>query len=76
MCIAHYPHASTRHIYCAKLHCMYTHVLQGKNTQGLHMILPPEMKKRALENQKRAPENRHRLQCKSLFNIADLDNGM
>ena len=25
---------------------------------------------------KRAPETRHRLQCKSLFNIADLVNGM
>ena len=36
----------------------------------------PEMQTRALENQTRAPENRHRLQCKSLFNVADLVNGM
>ena len=36
----------------------------------------PEMqKKRALENKKRDPENCHRLQCKSLFNVADLVNG-
>ena len=34
------------------------------------------MQKRALENQKRAPENCYRLQCKSLFNVADLVNGM
>ena len=33
-----------------------------------------KIKKRALE--KRAPENCHRLQCKSLFNVADLVNGM
>ena len=32
--------------------------------------------KRALENQKRAPENCHRLQCKGLFNFAELVNGM
>ena len=42
-----------------------------KITRGL-----PAMQKRALENQKRAPENCHRLQCKSLFNVADLVNGM
>ena len=36
----------------------------------------PKMQKRALENLKIAPENRHRLQCKSLFNVADLVNGM
>ena len=37
----------------------------------------PEMQKRALESKKRAPENRHRLQCKlCLFNVADLVNGM
>ena len=35
------------------------------------------MQKRALEKKKkRAPENHHRLQCKSLFNVADLVNGM
>ena len=33
--------------------------------------------KRALENPKRAPENRHRMQCKNLFNVANiLVNGM
>ena len=36
----------------------------------------PEMQKRALKNKKRAPENCHRLQCNSLFNVADLVNGM
>ena len=35
-----------------------------------------EMQKRALENKKRAPENRHRRRCKTLFNVADLVNGM
>ena len=34
------------------------------------------MQKRALENQKRAPENCHRMQCNSLFIVADLVNGM
>ena len=36
----------------------------------------PEMHKRALENQNRAPENSHRLQCKGLSNIGDLGSGM
>ena len=36
----------------------------------------PKMQKRALKNTKRAPENCHRLQCKSLLNVADLVNGM
>ena len=43
-----------------------------KNTRRLRAISPP----RALENKKRTPENRHRLQCKSLPNVADLVNGM
>ena len=49
-------------------------VHQGEN-QGSGEFAPV-MQKRALENQKRAPENHHRLQCKSLFNVADLVNGM
>ena len=35
-----------------------------------------EMQKRPLENQNWAPENPHRLQCKSLYNVADLVSGM
>ena len=36
------------------------------------------MQKRVLKKKKKkkAPENCHRLQCKSLFNVADLVNGM
>ena len=46
-----------------------------KITRRLRVISPPKCKKRALENQKRAPENCHyRLQCKSLFNV--IVNGM
>ena len=48
----------------------------GKNNTGAPGDFPPKMQKRALENQKRAPENCHRLQCKSLFNVADLVSGM
>ena len=40
----------------------------------LRAISPPKCKKRALVNQNRAPENCHRLQCKSLFNVADLES--
>ena len=38
----------------------------------------PQMQKKPQKTrkQKRAPENCHRLQCKSLFNVADLVNGM
>ena len=43
--------------------------MQGKNYTGAPGDFAPEM-------QKRAPENCHRLQCKSLFNVADLVNGM
>ena len=49
---------------------------QDKIYMGSPGDFAPEMHKRALENQKRAPENCHRLQCKSLFNVADLVNGM
>ena len=49
---------------------------QGKNYTEAPGDFAPEMLKRALENHKRAPENCHRLQCKSLFNVADLVNGM
>ena len=52
------------------------HVCQGENYTGAPGDLAPEMQKRALENQKRAPESCHRLQCKSLFNVADSVNGM
>ena len=52
-------------------------LLQGKNHTGAPGDFAPEMQKRALENQKRAPENCHRLQGKSLFNVAiNLVNGM
>ena len=57
-------------VLCTSLH--YT----GKTYTGALGDFAPEMQKRALENQKRASENRHRLQCNSLFNVADLVNGM
>ena len=47
-------------------------VFQGKNYTGAPGDFAPE----SLENHKRAPENHHRLQCKSLFNVAELVNGM
>ena len=47
-----------------------------KNYTGAPGDFAPEMHKRALKNQKRTPENCHRLQCKNLFNVADLVNGM
>ena len=53
-----------------------TRMKQRKNYTGAPGDFAPEMQIRALENQKRAPENCHRLQCKSLFNVADLVNGM
>ena len=49
---------------------------QEKNYTGAPGDFAPEMQKRTLENPKRAPENHHRLQCKRLFNVADLVNGM
>ena len=51
---------------------------QGKNYTGAPGNFAPEMHKRALKKKakKKAPENCHRLQCKSLFNVADLVNGM
>ena len=49
---------------------------QGKNYTGAPGDFAPEMQKRALEIKKRAPVICHRLQCKSLFNVADLVNGM
>ena len=39
------------------------------------MISPPKCKKEPSKNKTRAPENCHRLQCKNLFNVADLVNG-
>ena len=46
-------------------------------TRGLRVISPPKCKKEPSEKRgKRALENCHRLQCKSLFNVADLVNGM
>ena len=47
--------------------------------EKIHGVLgdfTPEMEKRALEEKKRGPENCHRLQCQSLFNVADLVNWM
>ena len=41
-----------------------------------NLIFTPEIHQRALENKKGAPENPHRLQCKSLFNVAELVSGM
>ena len=49
---------------------------EKKKVSGAPGDFAPEMQKRAFENQKRAPENHHRLQCKSLFNVAELVNGM
>ena len=49
---------------------------QGGKYTGAPGDFAPEMQKRALKIKKRAPENCHRLQCKSLFNIADLVNGI
>ena len=46
------------------------------NYMGARGDFALEMQKRALGNQTRAPENCHRLQCKSLLNVADLVNGM
>ena len=57
----------------AKNKQIYFVFVSGKK---LHGAPGTNTKKRALENQKRAPENCHRLQCKSLFNDADLVNGM
>ena len=42
---------------------------QGKNYTGAPGDFAPKM-------QKRAPGNCHRLQCKSLFSVADLVNGI
>ena len=47
-----------------------------ENYMGALGDFVPRNAKKALENQTRAPENCHRLQCKSLFNVADLVNGM
>ena len=47
-----------------------------KITWGLRAISPPKCKKEPSKIKKRAPKNCHRLQCKSLFNVADLVNGM
>ena len=43
----------------------------GEKLQGGSGWYCPRNEKRALKNKKRAPENCHRLQCKSLFNVAD-----
>ena len=50
------------------------HVYQGGKYTGALGDFAPEMQKRALENQERAPENHHRLQGKSLFNVADFNS--
>ena len=46
--------------------------IRGKNYTGAPGDFAPEMQKRALGKKKIAPESCHRLQCKSLFNVADL----
>ena len=62
---------------------IFTNILFGAATSSINYTgaqgdFAPEMQKRALENQKRAPENCHRhdrlhaLQCKNLFNFAEL----
>ena len=55
-------------------------ITAGKKLHGgSGRFRPPKCKKvRTLKNKKRAPKNCHRLQCKtkSLFNVADLVNGM
>ena len=51
----------------------HTCCAQGKNYTGPPGDFAPEMYKRAHKNQNIAPENCHRLQCKSLFNVADLE---
>ena len=51
-------------------------LIRKKITRGLWAISPPKCKKEPSKKKKRAPENGHRLQCKSLFNVADLVNGM
>ena len=50
--------------------------MQGKNYTGAPGDFALEMQKRAPRKKKRAPENCHRLQCRSLFNVADLVNGI
>ena len=47
-----------------KVHCTTRYLWVQRRLRPLRMISPPKCKKRALENTKRAPENRHRLQCK------------
>ena len=49
---------------------------QGEKYTGAPGDFASKMQERALKNKKSAPENHHRLQCKSLFNVADLVNGM
>ena len=48
---------------------------QGKNYMGSGRFYPRNAKKEPSKI-KRAPENCHRLQCKSLLNVADLVIGM
>ena len=63
-------------IICLEYEDAQVHHVPGKKYTGAPGDFAPEMQKRALENPKRAPENCHRLQCKSLFNVANLVNGM
>ena len=49
---------------------------QGKRYTGAQGDFAPKMQKRALKKKKIPPENRHRLQCKSLFNVPELVSGM
>ena len=59
------------------MHFLEVHLVSETRESGIKYTgalcdFAPEMQKRALKNKKRAPENCHRLQCKSLFNVADL----
>ena len=70
------PRQKDAHLHNTLSH-WHTHTHQGKNYTGLRAISPPKCKKESSKKtHKKAPENCHRLQCKSLFNVADLVNGM
>ena len=53
-----------------------TNTVPGKKLHRGSGQFRPRNAKKSPRKKKRAPENCHRLQCKSLFNVADLVNGM
>ena len=73
---AHIQHVSEPTALLCPPHPHHTYIYRGKITQGLWAILPPKCKKEPSKIKNKSPENCHRLQCKSLFNVADLVNGM